>query len=429
MILSSNDMNINFIFGAFSIILLVGAITLLEFKGPFLSTEQLDEIGDGSGSIQGPNSKIQPNPEIPLCRMSDVSQLMLRKIPASSGEEIVKIKRLHDNQYRYFAVTLKNSAVSMENVWLFDIGLDGIFSSDDSAKLIITVPSTRISDYAVLVSESIRDTQNGREELFWMETVPTGLIYVKSCELPNCSQIDTIVTLPSGTNYNSVVIGDFGVFAKGYDVYLVFANVQTRQQEIRGCSLVDNLSNSCSNSADRYTLYHTTPNIDSIHEVKNEGMAFADWSGKKFLNVNTGRVVALPNGARVETAEWSGTIGVSNYALMLQEDWVNGTQLNLVTLDTVSGSTAFIDTVDEGPRANFASSPFDPRVGGYPVIVFDKGWTGGYATYKKDSLTGVPRKILDNSAYWNDIELIVTKDRKAYSFDRSWKKLYSYDCG
>lgn len=357
------------------------------------------------------------------CGFSDSTNLLSRKIAIGSEDKIEKVKRIEDNEHRYFIITLKDVSSSLEKIWLFDIGLDGVLSEDDSARLIISLQNSWVFGSIVDFSKITRDLPTGGEELFWMEIInPMQKVEIKSCELPDCSQIKFISQIFPRTGYFPVSFDEFNILPNSYNLYFIVSKLQTPYNDLVFCSLVSTDLNWCGNNPHTYTIIQTLGEITDIKGVKNEGIAFNTYMGSKFFNVNTGQVVFLSNSSRINSIASAKIRGVNNYAYIIEEK--NSSEYYLARLDAISGTTSFIENVYSGSYTDNIFLEIGIREA---LFFFEKFENGNGKIYRKNLRNNKVVKVLDSSSLISK-GIIITENGKVYFHNSIDGKLYSYDC-
>lgn len=397
--------------------------TFLEIVLFFLFTNFVLVKAESSNNLPNIDVFYPDNFSYIYCNISDSTNLFSRKIIIGPEDKIEKIKRIEDNERRYFVITLKDVSSSLEKVWLFDIGLDGVFSEDDSARLIILLQNSWVFGPIIDVSKITRDLPTGGEELFWMETInPMQKVEIKSCELPRCFQIKFIAQILPRTGYFPVSFEEFNLLPQSYNLHFVISRLQTSYNYLVFCSLVSTDLNWCGNNPDAYTIIQTLGEITDIKGVKNEGIAFNTYNGSKFLNVNTEQVVSLPNFSRINSITWAKITGVNNYAYVIEEQ--NSTQYYLARLDTISGATSFMENVYTGIYTDNIFLEIGIRE---VLFFFEKFENNNGKIYRKNLRNNEIIKVLDHTSLISN-GLIITENGKVYFHNSIDGKLYSYDC-
>ncbi|MEK6792613.1 MAG: hypothetical protein AABX95_02245 [Nanoarchaeota archaeon] len=362
----------------------------------------------------------QPAPAMPVCAgFVDTTQLVMRNLP--SGYVFYNLEPFDDKQKRYFLLDVDNSQ-AVQELWLFDMGSDGVFSNDDFASIL---PSTTNPLRRITFMRSTGGEDNLREEfLYWVDmqwTLTPSLADIKRCKLPSCTSQQTIITNMRGNiNGNDLLEYKNRLYFHG-----ILGNPPV--QGVFSCSLKNTATDWCGGPQTNYVSHTGRLGSGGVETIRKYGIAALDATQNPpyndFFDVASSRV-----GSYLSTT----TSLVQNSFARSSPQNILFTQysptFSLVSLDTTQNSFTNIGLIDAVLNGIYPGEVLiEPRANQYPIIFYAK-----YSTvspfnrllYKKDSVNPPPT-LLDD---FNFGRLSFIKGNSIYVSDYGHNKLFSYNC-
>ena len=401
----------------YSLVIVFLAVAVVAFGSALIINNNVVNSPSGASrsTINSTLSNPVPVSPTPLCGRNDVTPLILRNLPHSNYiiKEIVKLQDISGKLL--VLITRRNGN---DDMWIYNVGNDGIFSNDDSARFVSQI---RLPSYGY-VGKVTGGLTTGTEKLYWIDEQPLGQ-NIMVCDLPSCTSISVVGTL---TNYSAL---DIIPSTANNGIYIKVESINVGEQSVISCSFNQSGYDWCGLSDDSYVQRLSTNYRHLVgSSIRGQGIGYEmiDYPYTKyFYNINSDANLLLNVNSLPSSISPSVMI---NQGLML----VHRVNVDdVVSFDTTTGNTIRVeDTVPVsysspnyilsyqtivskvwvpiGLRYDFVKKNF----GSNPLTIFSQTGIGQQAQITK-SLFMLPNgQVISADKYYNSSNLYV----------------YSYDC-
>lgn len=287
--------------------------------------------GDSVRSMRLAPTPVPPVATTPICDYNDVTQIIIQRLGLSLGS--FNITDMKKTDSRYISIFLFNANSNRDELYLYDLGADGQWNSQDDLGFFID---------ETLRAPSLMTSPFGVKTLFWMSYSD-----IKICTLTpqGCTNIQTLTTL---TNYLDFY---FVSSSSQNRMYLAYVDPQFNLLFV-SCSLQQGTPDSCNNSQTSFTSHQTLffpPLMSVVQSLPETGFVYVQGNaitqGHLFnINLPVPGTVLLPSTVQNPQLSYS----LANLLVAIQTTTVATGQLSeLVFIDQQTGMvTAVIDTID-----------------------------------------------------------------------------------
>ncbi len=302
-----------------------------------VSASLVSSTGSASASIVNPiTPPSSSDPVIPYCKSLDVTSVFAQRLGTSSKtSSVYQMERL-DN--RYFTVSFYSYNSSSFQLYLYDLGIDGLFNTTDDNGIFIGQP------YSQYVTPTLYSTSPNSQDLFWVgRSITAGLVDINRCTLSSqgCTNAKTVTTVTiAPTGFGGIITSSLK-----NRIYLAYYDSNMNNLIYDSCSLQLTAVDSCTKGQSYFTNHATLPASSSIFQRTLSGVGFIHqyFATNNLFNVQLPipSSVPLPNGIDIDSL--SSRVGVK---LLGINNSVNSS-ISLVIIDDVTGAVlAKIDTLD-----------------------------------------------------------------------------------
>mgnify|MGYP001571063293 CR=1 FL=1 len=280
-----------------------------------------------------------PTPITPSCQSLDVTSVFAQRLGLSSkSSSIYQMERLDS---RYFAFSFYDYNSSSFKLYLYDLGIDGIFNTTDDNGIFIGQP------YSQYVAPALYSTSPNSQDLFCVSnSVASGSVDINRCtlSLQGCTNARVVTT---------ILIVDFkGIVTSSLKnrLYLAYTNYDSSRFNLiyDSCSLQSTSVDSCVRGQN-YFINHakasvfdnyfqrTLPNIGFIHLIKNSTTIASLFN----IQLPTPGNVPLPDSININSLSSRAGVqllGINNFT----------NSISLVILDSFTGNILVnVDALDQ----------------------------------------------------------------------------------
>ncbi len=269
-----------------------------------------------------------PAPVIPYCKSLDVTAVIAQRLGLSPNSFYIDMELLDS---RYFTVFLYSYTSSKYELYLYDVGSDGIFNTPDDNGFLISRNSL-FNKY----TPSLFATLTG-QDLFWIEysTVPQSFD-INRCTLTTngCTNTKTVTTVAVGGTFYGIVTS-----SSQNRLYLAYNDIPYTKLIYDSCSLLSAAVDDCAYGQAYFTNRVTFPfpQFSFVRTLPNIGFIQLDNYANQvsFFNIylpSSNSNMLLPKG--VDAFSLSTRLGTQ---LLGIQNLTGGGIYYLVTINSLTG--------------------------------------------------------------------------------------------
>ncbi|MDP1694267.1 MAG: hypothetical protein Q8L34_01885 [Candidatus Woesearchaeota archaeon] len=313
---------------AWQMLLLLGIILIVVV---LFDTQNSQVQSNAVRSMRLAPTPAQPVATAPFCDYTDVTQVITQRLGLSMGS--FNITDMKKTDSRYISILLFNANLNRDELYLYDLGADGQWNTQDDRGFFID---------ETLNMPSLMTSSNGVRTLFWISYSD-----IKRCTLTpqGCVNIQTLTTFTNILELNLVPSSSQN------RMYIAYVDPQFNLLFV-SCSLQQGTPDSCSNPPTSFTSHQTLffpPQMSVVQSLLETGFIYiqgnAITQGHLFnINLPIPGTVLLPSTIQHIQSIYS----LANLLVAIQTTTVAAGQLSeLVLIDQQTGMiTAVIDTID-----------------------------------------------------------------------------------